>query len=259
MTTNLTGQEQKTTLEGAWWTSLLSFGMKAVGTIASQFLPMTMTDQAGEKLTTFKPSYVGPIVITKTQVPGGNMTVMAKNEKDFPVILTITSSSSNGTPNIKEFIFDPKEELDITDWFDSNLTGTLSWSKFDTFQKFMEKGQTITLGRTMLSVKDWGQGSDIKMFHDGLKLTRFDDNNFFTLTSEAKSGELKHSYYDVQIMVVDGYGSTYDFGPFDVASVAPAVVDYPDELDHIQPIPRVTIWASCEEKKYNEIISSPHK
>ncbi|GAK53734.1 hypothetical protein U14_05008 [Candidatus Moduliflexus flocculans] len=253
MTMNLTGQEQEKNL-GSWWTSLLSFGMKAVGTVVSQYLPMSTEINQGDTVKKSQ-SHLGPIDFTRTEIITSNtrstVTKTAKNRENFPVMLSVASTSSNGSPLLKELILLPNEEKDVSTELDDNLTGTLSWAKFDKNSGISKRTTRDNISsRTMLSVKDWGPKNPIFMFNKGLKLSRNDANNFFAL-DVTEEGE---TYYDIEIMVVDGYGSVYDFGLFDVEYGTAFAVQYPDELDQILPIPRVTIWASCGKKKYEEML-----
>lgn len=221
------------------WTSLLNFGMKAVGAVISQYV--RSEGMSSEE------SCLGPIKFTNTE----NDT-LATNMADFTVVLSISSSNNAGEITHNELTLKQGETKSLAKEINTNLgknlTGTLSWAKFDNKGKFLKelKGD-IEPGRVMVSIKDWGKKQSAQMFKRGLNVTRNDDKNCFFVQA------LDEEYYDIQIMIVDWYGSVYDFGPFDIEKNSTTVVEYPDELDRILPIPRVTIWARCGEEKYKEM------
>jgi len=217
-----------------WFSKLLNYGTRAAGAIISDYVGGNDDNIIGT---------IGPINIT--EIDGEKY---GENTADFSVSLNFSSTNNTGSPEQKEKIFNPEEkDVKIGELLDGNLTGNVSWRKFDNNGEFTVSENGEKPGGLMTAVKDWAK-KPLTLANNDLTIIIDKENNRFNVRS------LNYSYSDIRIIVVAIDGSVYNFGPFSMKDAEDKPIDYPAEMDRIIPIPMITFMANVDESCYNMLL-----
>ncbi len=220
----------------SFWPFLISCGVRAIGAVVNEFIAQSKNDD--------ELCAIGPI-----SIKGKGDHRIGKNEADYSVMVYFTSTDNTAAVTANEVPFKPGEEINIGEFLDANLTGVASWSRFDNNGKFQKENDgDVDPGRAMISIERVGQERVISMFDRDFRIVFDGIKNKFYFSSQDK-----YQYKDIHIMVVSLDGSVYDFDPFDMLG-ARKELPFPPEMDRLNPIPRLTIWATCSEKRYQTMV-----